>query len=123
MAKDKERKIAQDYYVTQGLNAKQIAEKGLATEKTIGNWVNKYGWKKLRDAKQNSTGNRLDRINQVTDNLADQRLKCSSVASADSFSFDINLSLSIVFDFCFEIFGIVGAPHASSNATSSAFIS
>lgn len=75
MAKDKERKIAQDYYVTQGLNAKQIAEKGLATEKTIGNWVNKYGWKKLRDAKQNSTGNRLDRINQVTDNLADQRLK------------------------------------------------
>ena len=37
MAKDKERKIAQDYYVTQGLNAKQIADKGLATEKTIGN--------------------------------------------------------------------------------------
>lgn len=75
MAKDKERKIAQDYYVTQGLNAKQIAEKGLATEKTVGHWINKYGWKKLRDAKQNSTENRLDRINQVTDNLADQRLR------------------------------------------------
>lgn len=75
MAKDKERQIAQDYFVNQGLSAKQIADKGLATEKTIGKWIIKYGWKKLRDAKMNSTSNRLDRINEVTDQLAEQRLQ------------------------------------------------
>ncbi|RLZ08591.1 DUF1804 family protein [Faecalibacter macacae] len=75
MAKDKERQIAQDYFVNQGLSAKQIAEKGLATEKTIGNWIKKGNWKKLRDAKMNSTSNRLDRINEVTDQLAEQRLQ------------------------------------------------
>ena len=75
MAKDKERQIAQDYFVNQGLSAKQIADKGLATEKTIGKWIVKYGWKKLRDAKMNSTSNRLDRINEVTDQLAEQRLQ------------------------------------------------
>lgn len=75
MAKDKERQIAQDYFVNQGLSAKQIADKGLATEKTIGKWILKYGWKKLRDAKMNSTSNRLDRINEVTDQLAEQRLQ------------------------------------------------
>lgn len=75
MAKKKEQKIAKELYVNQGLTAKAIAEKGLATEKTIGNWVNKYGWKKLRDAKQNSSELRADRIAQVIETLTDQRLE------------------------------------------------
>ena len=74
MAKDKERKTAYDYYVKLGLNAKDIAAKGLATEKTIGNWINKYGWKEQRNAKTNSTRERLDRINQVTDRITKQRI-------------------------------------------------
>lgn len=74
MAKKKEQKIAKELYVNQGLTAKAIAEKGLATEKTIGSWVNKYGWKKLRDAKQNSSGLRADRIGQVIETLTEQRL-------------------------------------------------
>lgn len=75
MAKDKERIIAKDYYINQGLTAKAIAEKGLATEKTIGNWVGKYGWKKLRDAKQNSSNQRAERIAEVIETLSEQRLE------------------------------------------------
>lgn len=74
MAKDKERILAKEFYVEHGLTAKAISEKGLASEKTIGNWVSKYGWKKLRDAKQNSTNNRAERIGQVIETLTEQRL-------------------------------------------------
>lgn len=81
MAKKKEQEIAKEFYVNQGLTAKAIADKGLASEKTIGNWVNKYGWKKLRDAKQNSTGLRADRIGQVIETLTEQRLNLFTAIS------------------------------------------
>lgn len=81
MAKSRERTIAKELYVNQGLTAKAISEKGLATEKTIGNWVRKFGWKKLRDAKQNSTNNRAERIAQVIETLTEQRLDLFSAIS------------------------------------------
>ncbi|MDD3458816.1 MAG: hypothetical protein PHO74_05020 [Weeksellaceae bacterium] len=75
MAKKNERLLAKELFVNQGLTAKAIAQKGLAAEKTIGVWVKKYGWKKLRDAKQNSTDNRAERIGQVIETLTEQRLE------------------------------------------------
>lgn len=74
MAKKKEREIAKELYVNQALTAKAIADKGLATEKTIGVWIQKYGWRKLRDARQNSTENRTERIEQVIETLTENRL-------------------------------------------------
>lgn len=81
MAKEKERQLAKELFVNQGLTAKAIAQKGLASEKTIGNWVAKFGWKKLRDAKQNSTDNRAERIAQVIETLTEQRLNLFAAIS------------------------------------------
>lgn len=36
-------------YVNQLFNQKQVAEKCVVTEKTIGKWVVKYGWKDQRN--------------------------------------------------------------------------
>lgn len=82
MAKKKERQIARELYVNQGLTAKAIAQKGLAAERTIGTWVRKYGWKKQRDAKQNSTNHRAERIGQVIETLTEQRLELFSEIAA-----------------------------------------
>lgn len=75
MAKDIEKKIAYDFYVNKKSTAEYAAEKAKVTPKTVGAWINKFGWKEQRNARANSTRERLDRINQVTDDMAEQRLR------------------------------------------------
>ncbi|MBV7268379.1 hypothetical protein [Winogradskyella luteola] len=57
----------------QGKTAKDSAKLVKVTEKTFGNWIEKYGWKKLRDAKENSRDQRIDNIKNVIDGITEDR--------------------------------------------------
>lgn len=46
--KEAEREYAQILYCEKGLNKKETAKRASVTEKTIANWVEQYGWDKLR---------------------------------------------------------------------------
>ena len=73
MAKNAERKAGYVYYVEQGKTAKECAQLVKVTEKTFGDWVEKYGWKAERDARQNSKDNRIDNIKNVIDGITEDR--------------------------------------------------
>jgi predicted transcriptional regulator len=73
MAKDKERKLARIYYVEQGKTAKWIANRLNLTEKTVGDWVKKYGWKEEQRARENSVDKRIENIKSVIDDIIEDR--------------------------------------------------
>jgi predicted transcriptional regulator len=73
MAKDKERKLARIYFVEQNKTAKWIAERLNLTEKTVGDWVKKYGWKEEQRARENSVDKRIENIKSVIDDIIDDR--------------------------------------------------
>ncbi|MFY0714119.1 hypothetical protein J1D01_10610 [Seonamhaeicola sp. NFXS20] len=73
MAKDKERGIARIWYTEQNKTAKEIAEKLKLTEKTVGEWVKKYGWKEERNARENAVDKRIDNIKSVIDDITEDR--------------------------------------------------
>jgi len=75
MAKDKERKLAFEYYVNQLLTAKDAAAKSGVTEKTVGDWIKKFGWKALRNAKSTSTESRIESRKELIDALQDERFE------------------------------------------------
>ncbi|MGB1307523.1 MAG: terminase gpP N-terminus-related DNA-binding protein [Oceanihabitans sp.] len=73
MAKKKERGVAYVWYVEHNKTAKEIAQKLKVTEKTVGDWVKKYGWKKERVARENSVDKRVDNIKSVIDDITEDR--------------------------------------------------
>ncbi|AOR29550.1 hypothetical protein FORMB_25330 [Formosa sp. Hel1_33_131] len=73
MAKEKEKQLARIYYIEQGKTAKWIAVKLSLTEKTVGSWIAKYGWKELRNAKENGIDKRIDNIKEVIDDIIEDR--------------------------------------------------
>ncbi len=75
MAKDKEKRIAFDYYTNQGLTAKAIADIVNVSEKTIGDWVEKGNWKAVRDANINGAQTRSANIKELISELTDQQLE------------------------------------------------
>lgn len=75
MAKEKEKRIAFDYYTNQGFTAKAISEIVVVSEKTIGDWVEKGNWKSVRDANMNSSQNRATKIKELISELTDQQLE------------------------------------------------
>ena len=75
MAKDQEKKMAFILFVKEGLSAKEISEKTKTRPNTIGDWITKGNWKKLRDAELNQSKDRLDRIHEVIDSLSTDRLE------------------------------------------------
>ncbi|MRG45508.1 hypothetical protein GFS24_10300 [Chitinophaga sp. SYP-B3965] len=75
MGKDKERSIAWKMFVVQGKTQKEIAITLRLQEKTVGQWVNKHGWKAERNARQNSLAERSENIKKVISNITEQRLK------------------------------------------------
>ena len=50
LSKKQEQEYAKLLYVEQMLTQKEIAERCGVTEKTVGNWIEKYGWEKLRQS-------------------------------------------------------------------------
>ena len=75
MAKEKEKRIAFDYYTNQGLTAKAIADIVNVSEKTIGNWVDAGNWKAVRDANLNSSQSTFKNIKDLVSELTEQRLE------------------------------------------------
>lgn len=78
MAKNKEKRIAFDYYTNQGLTAKEISEIVNVSEKTIGDWVGNGNWKGVRDANFNSSSNRATKIKELISELTDQQLEIAN---------------------------------------------
>ena len=73
MAKDKERKIARTLYVDQHKTAKQICQIISVTEKTIGDWINRYGWKETKLSRVN-TSEQLERdFKELIQTLTEKR--------------------------------------------------
>ena len=75
MAKDQEKNLAFFYYTKENMEAKDIATKLKVRPNTVGDWIKKGNWKKIRDANINQVGERLDRIQQVIDELSNERLE------------------------------------------------
>jgi transposase len=75
MAKEKEKRIAYDYYTNQGFTATAIAEIVSVNEKTIGDWVAKGNWKAVRDANINGAKNRSSQIKELISELTEQQLE------------------------------------------------
>lgn len=75
MGKDKERSVARLMYVEQGKTAVEIAFACKVQEKTVGEWVKREGWKEQRNAYLNGKAKRLENIQQVIDDLVEQRLE------------------------------------------------
>jgi transposase len=75
MAKEKEKRIAFDYYTNQGFTAKAISEIVNVSEGTIGDWVQKGNWKSVRDANMNSSQNRASKIKELISELTEQQLE------------------------------------------------
>lgn len=78
MAKENERKTARILYVEQGKTGKEIADLLSVTEKTVSEWVNKYGWKNARNAAVASKENRVDNLMRIVDGLASERLELTA---------------------------------------------
>ena len=76
MAKtDNERAVGRILYVEQGKTQKEIAQRLGRTQKTIGGWVQKYGWRQERDARLRSCKNQQARIDEVLSHYTQQALK------------------------------------------------
>ena len=73
MAKISERNTAKNHFL-KGLSQKEIAKKVGVQEKTISNWVKKYGWKQERDARINSTSNQINQLKRLIGKLTDNRI-------------------------------------------------
>lgn len=73
MAKTEERRLAKELYL-KGKLQKEIAAIVKVQEKTISDWAKKYGWKKERDARFNSTKTQIAQIKELISELTDRRL-------------------------------------------------
>lgn len=89
MAKSQERRLAKELYI-KGKSQKEIARLLNVVEKTVGVWVDKYGWKQERDARLNSEKSRTDNLKELIGALVEKRLQLTKeleelkVAKADS---------------------------------------
>lgn len=77
MAKDKERRLAEFYYIEKGKTAKEISILINVREATISRWVSTSGWKARREASATSATSRCDNLQQVISELATERIELS----------------------------------------------
>lgn len=75
MAKLREQKLAEDLYIKGKKTAKDIAELVGVTEKTVGDWVEKFKWKDRRNALIGSLDNGLQNINKLIDVYAEKLIE------------------------------------------------
>jgi hypothetical protein len=73
MAKTQERILAKELFF-QFKNQNEIARIVSVQEKTIGDWIKKFGWKKERDARFNGSKNQINSIKKLIGILTDERI-------------------------------------------------
>lgn len=74
MAKEKEKRIAFDYYTNQGFTAKAISEIVNVSEKTIGDWVEKGNWRAVREANVHSAKKHTENTKELISALTEQQI-------------------------------------------------
>lgn len=84
MAKLREQKLAEDLYIKGKKTAKEIAELVGVTEKTVGEWADKFKWKDRRNALLGSAQNGLVNINNLIDIYAEKLVEMESDDKADN---------------------------------------
>lgn len=72
MAKIREQKLAEDLYIKGKKTAKEIASLVGVSEKTVGDWVERFKWKDRRNALLSSAKNGLQNINNLIDIYAEK---------------------------------------------------
>lgn len=72
---DNKRNVAKHMYVVENKTAKEIATLLDVAQKTIGDWVKKFGWREERDAKATSSRKRVENLEQIISGLAEKRLR------------------------------------------------
>lgn len=78
MAKDRERRLAEELYIKQRKTAKEVAKLVHVTEKTLGRWVEDYGWKERRNADMSSLKSGIENINALINIYAERAIKLES---------------------------------------------
>ncbi len=73
MAKTQERILAKELFFQFKLQ-NEIARIVGVQEKTIGDWIRKYGWKKERDARFNGSKNQIQQIKKLIGILTEERI-------------------------------------------------
>lgn len=73
MAKTQERILAKELFFQFKLQ-NEIARIVGVQEKTIGDWIKKYGWKKERDARFNGSNNQIAQIKKLIGILTEERI-------------------------------------------------
>ena len=84
MAKIREQKLAEDLYIKSKRTAKDIAQLVGVSEKTVGDWVEKFKWKERRNALLGSAQNGLLNINNLIDIYAEKLVEMESDPEADN---------------------------------------
>ncbi|MRM84520.1 helix-turn-helix domain-containing protein [Riemerella anatipestifer] len=75
MAKETEQKIAKELYINQNKTPEEIAQKTGVNIRTVQRWIKEGNWKRQRDAKANSSPQRIERTQLVVDSLTDRRIQ------------------------------------------------
>lgn len=75
MAKHNERRLAKEHFLKSKLTQKEIAQIVGIQEKTLTEWIKKFGWKEERDALFNSAKNQIKNLKNLISKLTDQRLE------------------------------------------------
>lgn len=86
MAKDNERKLAEAYYIAQGLTAKEIAGMLHVSEKTVGDWVKDGKWKELKLAKDTGPDALINQYNILLQTLVTKRITLEKEKKFDEVS-------------------------------------
>lgn len=82
MAKIREQKLAEDLFIKGKKNAKECALLVGVSEKTMGDWVEKFKWKERRNALLGSQQNGLQNINALIDSYADRLIEMENNSDA-----------------------------------------
>lgn len=83
MAKLKEQKLAEDLYINGKKTAKEISGLVCVSEKTVGDWIEKFKWKDRRNARLSSMGSGMENLNKLIDIYAEKLVEMESCAEAD----------------------------------------
>jgi phage terminase Nu1 subunit (DNA packaging protein) len=83
MAKVREQKLAEELYIKGKKTNKEIAELVGVSEKTIGEWVEKFKWKERRNALLGSTNNGIQNLKVLVDLYAEKLIEMEQSDTPD----------------------------------------
>lgn len=88
LSKTEEREYARMLYVGEGLTQKEISQRCNVTEKTISNWADKYGWKKMKRSlmivKDKQLSELYEKLEKLNENIKDKQDNLVSTKDVDS---------------------------------------